>query len=79
MALLLQLEAASPVGLPLETLGQGLRLAGFQSAEDRLPKELDYLVGKHWVEKSSSLLNAGHWVYRLSATGRDALESEGLV
>ncbi len=78
-ALLLQLEAASPVGLPLETLRQGLRLAGFELDASRVAQELDYFVGKHWAEKSASLLNAGHWVFKLSANGRDALESEGLV
>lgn len=78
-ALLLQLEAAAPIGLPLDTLRQGLRLAGFQLEESRVAKELDYFVGKDWAEKTAALLNAGHFVFRLSATGRDALESEGLV
>lgn len=78
-ALLLQLEAAAPIGLPLETLRQGLRLAGFQLEESRVAKELDYFLGKGWAEKSAALLNAGYFVFRLSASGREALESEGLV
>ena len=42
-AVLAQLEAASPASLPVETVSEGLRLAGFEFSERELSAALEYL------------------------------------
>lgn len=78
-AILLQLESALPASLPLQTLHQGMRLAGHDCPPRILERELDYLVGKHCVCVESSALAHGYTRYRLTAMGRDYLESQGLA
>ena len=72
--LLLQLEAAYPVSLPQETLGQGLHLAGFNLATNDLNKELQYLVDKGFVTPIKNELCPACRRYKLSTQGIDFLD-----
>lgn len=78
-AVLLQLAAASPVPLPTATLQEGLRLAGHPTDENDLTTELDYLAEKGLLAATTSELASGLRRYRLSAKGRDYLESQRLI
>ena len=79
-AILQDLEAASPISLPLTTLEQGLRVAHAISATSaQIEKHLSYLVEKGFVEVTASAVSAGDKRYKLTASGREYLESEGLV
>lgn len=78
--LLLQLESASPRSLPLETLKQGVHLAGFEGfSKQSLEKELTYLKDKGLIEEESPLLAPGAKRYRLKAQGQDYLETHKLL
>lgn len=77
--LLLQLESSSPVTIPLETLREGLRIAGFPLPNAFVLKELAYLQDKGLLDKSTHPLNPGLPRFGLTAAGRDYLESEGLA
>lgn len=74
-SLLIQLEAASPASLPLPTLSAGARLAGFEFDEPDIAAALEYLREKKLVEISRSKISAAHIRAKLSAEGRDYLES----
>lgn len=78
--LLLQLEAASPVSLPITTLAQGVRLAGFADRLDtEVRADLDYLVDKGLAIESTNEISAGLKRWKLTAEGREFLEGKGLV
>lgn len=74
-AVLAQLEAASPASLPVETVSAGLKLAGFDFSEREFSAALEYLVEKNYALFSRSELSASHVRVKLSAFGRDYLES----
>lgn len=78
-AILLQLEAASPASLPLETVREGLRLAGHDADEATLVKELGYLEEKGLIASRRPEISHDLPRYRLTATGRDYLEGQGLA
>lgn len=78
-AILLQLEAAAPASLPVETLHQGLHLAGHATEETALIKELGYLEEKHLAASSRPELSQDLPRFRLTADGRDYLERQGLA
>lgn len=79
-ALLQDLEAASPVDLPLSTLAQGARAVhAINVTNDQVEKHLKYLVEKGLVQEKNSAISAGDKRYSLTASGLDYLESEGLV
>lgn len=80
IALLRGCEAASPMSLPLETLADVARNAGFDKAvASGLEKELDYLVGKGWLESVRNSFSQGQKRWKLTSEGRDVLEREGLA
>lgn len=74
-SILLQLEAASPATLPVPTILCGLRLSGFDMDEKNLLAHLDYLEQKNMLKKIHSPISAAHIRVKLSADGRDYLES----
>ena len=78
-AILIQLEAAAPATLPPETLHQGLRLAGHNLTPAALDKDLAYLADKNLLTSQQPTLARSTRRYRLTATGRDYLESQGLA
>lgn len=78
-AILLQLEAALPATLPIETLQQGLHIAGHPISQNHLIKELTYLKEKHFVKTNTPALAHNETRYSLSAAGQDYLEAQGLV
>lgn len=78
--ILLQLESASPRSLPLETLKQGIHLAGFEELpKHNLEKDLAYLADKGFIEEESPLLAPSTKRYRLKAQGQDYLETHKLL
>lgn len=78
-AILIQLEAASPASLPLDTLLQGINLAGHNVSTTQLLKDLQYLEEKSLINTKPQTLSPGELRYSLSATGRDLLETQGLA
>jgi hypothetical protein len=78
-AILRQLAAAAPASLPPATLLHGAQLAGFRIHEDALAAELDYLAGKNLLQLTPAALSPGLPRARLTAPGRDYLESEHLI
>ena len=74
-AILAQLEAASPASLPLSTLAAGLQVCGFNADAREIAGALDYLAQKGFAELSHSAISAAHLRAKLSAAGRDYLES----
>ena len=79
-AILLDLEAAAPISLRLETLGGGIRRIHAISLTDaEIKKHIDYLVEKGLAQETASKVSAGDKRYKITGDGRDYLESEGLV
>ena len=78
-AILLQLEAAAPASLPLDTLAQGVALAGHDVSEKQLHAELAHLAEKGFLAESRAPLAPGLLRYRLAAPGRDYLQSQALA
>ena len=77
-ALLIQLEAAYPLTLPIEILWQGLQLAHLTISSERVRKELAYLTEKGFVQRRTNELCPQHIRYKLASKGIDFLESEAL-
>ena len=76
-AILLQLDAALPAGLPPNTLLEGLGISGFHKDMQILERTLDYLSQKGYIELQHSLISAGNYRAKLTAKGADYLESGG--
>ena len=74
--LLSQLEAAYPIALPIQTLKQGLALAGLHLQTHQLEKELEYLHDKGFLAQTFSELCPYNKRYKLSTKGIDFLEDE---
>jgi len=77
--LLLQLEAAAPVSLSLETLSLGVRTGGFSLSAQAVSAQLDYLVGKNLAEAGNDALSTAHTRWKLTSSGRDYLERNHLI
>jgi hypothetical protein len=75
--LLRQLAAALPASLNIETLQLGLHSASFKVTDETLNSELLYLTQKNLVELLHKPLST-QTRYRLTALGRDYLQSENL-
>ena len=75
--LLRQLAVASPAALDLETLSQGIRLAGFPPQQTA--SQLAALEEKTWIQQRASSAHAGHLRYVLTAAGRTYAETQGLA
>ena len=73
-AILLQLEAASPASLPPDALSE---IYALPSDPKTLAAALDYLRQKGLVELSHSRISSAHVRAKLTAEGRDYLESGG--
>ncbi len=78
-ALLLQLEAAYPVTLPLDTLFQGLQLSGHKVDPDELLKEIEYLTEKGFLKTLTREICPYAKRYKLGSKGKDYLETIRLV
>ena len=74
--LLSQLEVAYPIALPMQTLQQGLMLAGLNLQAHQLEKELEYLHDKGFLAQTFSELCPYNKRYKLSTNGIDFLENE---
>jgi hypothetical protein len=78
-ALLLQLEAAYPLTLPLGTLRQGLAIAGYSITPDTLLKEIEYLHEKKFLQVLSRDICPQNKRYKLNPKGKDYLETTHLI
>ena len=80
-AILLQLEASSPISLPLSTLRNGVQLAGFCNlSTTALVKEMAYLLDKELIViESPNPVSPNLDRYRINAKGQDYLESQNLI
>ncbi|MGE9294125.1 MAG: hypothetical protein ACQKBW_10970 [Puniceicoccales bacterium] len=76
--ILLQLEAAAPAFLPVETLLTGIRAAGYEITERLLRRELTYLDDKRLIDSSLPDLDPADRRYRLGVGGQDFLDANGL-
>lgn len=74
--LLSQLDAAYPLALPIQTLQQGLSVAGLQLTEEQLLKELAYLLDKSFLTSLHSELCPCNMRYKISTKGIDFLDNE---
>jgi hypothetical protein len=77
--LLAALAAASPVSVPLATLEQQTRIAGFRLPDGTVEAELAYLVGKGLAQEDRHGLSAALVRWRITAAGTDMAEAEGLI
>lgn len=76
--ILLQLEAAAPGFLPVETLLTGIRAAGYEINDKVLRRELTYLDDKSLIDSALPDLDPADRRYRLGAAGQDFLDANGL-
>lgn len=74
--ILLQLEAAYPISLPMETLFQGLQLSGLEVDFRALVKEIAYLQDRGFLLQTCSDLCPQSHRYKLATKGIDFLENE---
>jgi hypothetical protein len=78
-ALLAALVTMAPLSLPLATLRNAARAAGFRLEEEELARELDYLVGKGLVIEKAEELSAGATRWKATSAAVDYCEKEGLT
>jgi hypothetical protein len=76
--LLRQLAASLPASLTPETLLIGLHTGGFSTNHIELSAELLYLTQRGLIEPITKATNPAPR-YRLTANGRDYLQTEGLL
>ncbi|MFI3291737.1 MAG: hypothetical protein R3Y46_07665 [Opitutales bacterium] len=76
-AILLQLQAASPIAISMKTILCGLKLAGFDIDETQLLKHLDYLEKKGFVLAKREEISQGDLRYSLSLVAMEYLEQRG--
>lgn len=78
-AILTQLHAAQPASLATDTIAQGVRLAGHDTTSATLQNELLYLEDRTLITTAPHPLDPSLPRYRLTATGRDYLATQGLA
>ena len=78
-ALVAALVAAAPLSLPLATLKNAAKAAGFRVDDDELAQHLHYLTGKNLALVKPEALSAGVKRWEATAEAVDYAEAEGLV
>lgn len=73
------LVTMSPQSLPLRTLQQVAKAAGFQLELPELEREVEYLVGKGMAEQVPVKMSAGVKRWKATAEATDYIEEKGLV
>ena len=73
------LVTASPLSLPLGTLRNAARAAGFKIDDVALEAHLEYLVGSGFLIELRDKISAGVKRWKSTAAGTDYCEAEGLV
>ncbi len=76
-AILLQLQAASPVSIPLKTIWCGTDFAGFKENQSQILKEMFYLEKKGFVLPQSEEISVGEVRYGLTLKAMEYLEKRG--
>lgn len=79
LALLSVLDAAASVGLRESSLCLHMKAAGFEPTLVELRTELTYLDDKKFVAELSKQISPELRRWRITATGRDFLATEGLA
>jgi hypothetical protein len=78
-AILLQLESAAPASLTVPAIRQGVRLLGHRNDTASVLRELEYLTDKGLATPMDHPISKRTRRFRITAAGRDYLESEGLA
>ena len=68
--ILLQLDAASPASLTLDTILKGIHVSSTQVSAEQVEKALNDLQGKALIEIQTGVLNASIKRYKLSPLGQ---------
>ncbi len=79
-SILLQLQAAYPAALPLETVMRGLKLSSVpheEITENTLNIDIAYLEEKGYLSSERSDICAAHARVKIRAKGLDHLETSG--
>ena len=77
--LIAQLAAAGSAGVKPASLKIGARADGFEPTDKQLDDEIDYLVGKKFVEPMGKAISPELKRWKISAAGRDFAAEEGLA
>jgi hypothetical protein len=78
-ALLATLVTAAPISLPIGTLRNAARAAGFSLSDTEVEAHLDYLVDLDMATVTKERLSAGVRRWKAGAAGVEYCEGEGLV
>lgn len=78
-ALLAALVTMAPLSLPIATLKNAAKAAGFRLDDDELARELDYLSGKGLAAEKAEELSAAAKRWKATAAAVDYCERENLV
>jgi len=78
-AILIALSEFNPMSATLESINIRIQIAGVNLDGLTLEKDLRYLVSKGFAEEDNAALSMAvkHW--RITSTGQDYLESQGLA
>lgn len=78
-ALVAGLVTSGSVGLPLPTLKQVARAAGFRLDDAELDAHIHYLCGKGFAVEKSAVLSAASKRWEATAAAVEYCEAEGLI
>ncbi len=79
-AILLQLNAATPLGCKKLFLQNGVKVAGFQMlTEDQFEAELRYLFSHGMQETQKREINRANPVYQITQKGVEWLDEQNLI
>lgn len=79
-AVLMQLAAARPVGLRVEPIRIGVKLAGFQRLENNeLEKQLRYLEAHGMISREERPMNKAVDIYQITQSGVALLDENFLL
>lgn len=79
-AILLQLNAARSVGLRVQAMLPGMKLAGFSDSDEQdLRKQLRYLEAHGMIERDEKTISKAVEVYLISSSGVAHLDEQGLI
>jgi len=79
-AVLMQLYKAVPVGLRIEPIHVGVKLAGFQTLEkEELLKQMRYLEAHGMIERADKEISKAVEVFMITEKGVAHLDESGLI
>jgi hypothetical protein len=79
-SILMQLNSARPVGLRIDPIHVGVKLAGFQTLpKEELAKQLRYLEAHQMIERAEKEISKSVEVFMITETGVAHLDESGLI